>query len=162
MSNRPSCIPDSEPALTNATIVYTEWQTLYDHVWSSVEPALCKRFTRFQIPHSCHLKMTARSELELLAEAVSQAAKEIEAYRMLNKLTPLSFDASRDGPAVPYDAPEAVHKARQTIIDNANRLQQLTLDSADVIPALAINVRISRTYKTTVNLAYSPCYSTSS
>lgn len=106
--------------------------------------------------------MTARSELELLAEAVSQAAKEIEAYRLLNKLTPLSFDASRNGPTVPYDAPETVHKARQTIIDNANRLQQLTLDSADVIPALAISVRMSRSYNNTGTLAYYPCHSTSS
>lgn len=112
--------------------------------------------------HPCYLKMTARSELELLAEAVSDAARQIEAYRQLNKLTPLSFDASRDGPAVPYDAPEIVHKARQTIIDNANRLQHLTLDSADVIPALAINVRISRPYKNTVTLAYYPRRSISS
>lgn len=85
--------------------------------------------------------MCARSELELLAESVCQAAKAIEAYRKLNRLDPLSFDADREGPAVPQDAPEAIHKARQTIIDHANRIQHLALDPADVIPALTINVR---------------------
>lgn len=84
--------------------------------------------------------MRARSELEFLAEGVCKAAKEIENYRLINELDPLSFNTSRDGPTVPQNAPEAIHEARQTIIDNADRIQQLALDPADVIPALTINV----------------------
>ncbi|KAF9691483.1 hypothetical protein EKO04_010533 [Ascochyta lentis] len=83
--------------------------------------------------------MGANSNLELLAQGICRDAKAIEAYRTQQGLPHLSFDSSSEPPTVHQEAPQAVHEARQAIIDNASQIQRLVLDPADIIPALTIN-----------------------
>lgn len=83
--------------------------------------------------------MSNSSQLEVLAETISAAAKVISGYCTLNESPQLSLSSEAPG-VLPHTAPEYVRQARQHLLSAAKEALQLASDPSEYLPMLAIQV----------------------
>ena len=83
--------------------------------------------------------MSQPSPLESLAEQISSSAKTITSYCQANGLPEPSLDNANTTEVLPPSAPEHVKVAQQTVVDAALKIQQLTVESNQFVPRLAVH-----------------------
>ncbi len=79
--------------------------------------------------------------LEAYAKEICSAAKIISGYCASENIPHPSFDPQAPSITIPSEAPQNVQRARQTIITNASKIQQLATEPSEYLPNLAIHVR---------------------
>jgi hypothetical protein len=80
------------------------------------------------------------SQLEQLAEAITQNAHLISSFLRDNVLPQPSFELDAPLSTLPTTAPEAISKARQVLMDTAMRIFQLAVGPNEYLPHLALGV----------------------
>ena len=87
--------------------------------------------------------MCPATPLEAYAQEICSSAKLISGYCSVTGYSHPSFDPQAPSVTLPPNAPLNVQQARQKIIDNASRIQQLATEPSEYLPNLAVQVSLA-------------------